>query len=524
MASHFLQLLPADVQICIILSWLGGEASENGLLRVMSSLDMAVTNRTQRPAYLILVANPLLASRNTPNVVEFRVRKLDCLMEWLRSRQLHLKYLELSSKTELVAFGGQNPILSHIRTIGLMHFDRIADLLMVMNSCPHITALRGTLDWEPALNALLEVPLIHLRKLSFSTFPARFGLLKLLERHGGQLEELSLKDPRVLRGDSETIDNKQLVDAITQHCTRLKVLRIACLMCPFTVNELVEMLRNLQLLDVLDVPMSGLQTEDDFDAVLQAAGPQLKDFSVSNDQALLCGDYQELFMSVLGEHVHLDRVRVGGGIFDRANGVLHLPWCYEMDTYTQAHIVECCSGIVELDVDCPYVPEGFENLIGLLVGFGANLRRLNVTNLSAQHDCVEWAFLTIVEHCPQLESLSVHHMTVTDAVLQATGRTCKNLQSLIIAGINAYLSTITDLGVQELLQGCHRLEVLDLGEDTAINNMTQQSLRTIIEFNVFMKRFTFYSRSVSKQGVEAFYKAAKEHKLLPVPVIDNIAF
>ncbi|TMW85605.1 hypothetical protein EJD97_022857 [Solanum chilense] len=130
--------------------------------------------------------------------------------------------------------------------------------------------------------------------------------------------------------------------------------------------------------------------------------------------------------------------------------------------------VFCSNRLLSSHVDCNadakdwFLKERFvlpsdeiDNGLRILAGGCPNLRRLLVVNAS------ELGLLGVAEECPTLQVLELHRCN--DQVLRGIAA-CQNLQILrLIGNIDGfYKSSVTDIGLTILAQGCKRLVKLEL--------------------------------------------------------------
>nr|GMD52078.1 F-box protein At5g51370-like [Ipomoea batatas] len=155
---------------------------------------------------------------------------------------------------------------------------------------------------------------------------------------------------------------------------------------------------------------------------------------------------------------------VSGRLFHRFPNLIHVDLVNASVVSPSNSGIFCSNNAVSFHVDSILNPNDSKILLGsqeideglsVLANGYPNLRRLSAMNAS------EMGVLSVAEDCPTLQELELHRCT--DQVLRGIAA-CHNLQILRLIGNldGFYKSSVSDVGLTILAQGCKRLVKLEL--------------------------------------------------------------
>lgn len=146
MTSLFFSLLPVDVQIDILITWINHSDCGCGLLRVLSALD-SVCSKADRQAFLTLVNQLPSFGKHQPKSTDNSSWKYDpSFMQWLSTRKVPLRCLMLRNSEQSEAAQCATEPLPLLPSIEVVFWtDKHAadkyQLVSIMQSCPNVTKL-----------------------------------------------------------------------------------------------------------------------------------------------------------------------------------------------------------------------------------------------------------------------------------------------------------------------------------------------------------------------------------------------
>lgn len=439
MTSLFFRLLPADLHIDILSTWI--DASDNGftLIRALSALDVACS-KSDQPAFRSLVSTlpPFGDFSPSKNVINHVIN----FIQWLDSRKVPLKTLMLSAVQQHTAFhihyDGKPMVLPHVRTVIFRDHSLVSNnfLATVFGSCPHLT----TLDCN-AKNFLMTSSLVeqlpNLTNLTL-TGPSNNNTQSLIQGVGPHLHELHL---------SGTELTSRLQALIAQHCPMLRVFEVATNSAR-AINKILESCADLAEVGLYGVELTATSLVD------IASKPQIRRLTVHTAYAFNA-QHCEVFASTLELRPDLEYLRVGQFMYHPAEGVLEVVTKKQLHASIVNRILNVCTSISDLRV-FPYFSEtNFDLNVAFLIGerlggrlaslrmvasdlaFVAAILRSNplLTRLQVDGDAHETILLIIAEQCKQLETLLIKAKTSPNSgdCMTILVKNCPHLKDLTVS-------------------------------------------------------------------------------------------
>lgn len=504
----FFQQLPDDLQVCILQVWFhDGRA----LLRAMSAMDIACTNRAHRPTLLALLANPYIALQ--PNAREAKgIVFVDLVghMKWLMLRQVAAVHRLDIDMTNLAKHPLPKPItLPHITSLVCKCFHRSSAepfLQEVLLACPNLTSIQGVDSGH-----LITVPADAPAADEQNAFP---GILAL---YASCLEALDVC--------IKFSWHKRILDL--QCCHGLRVLKIST--GPETgIVPLLAACPNLTDLSLQNFALSNLK--EFVLSVLQAGRSDgrahLRRLTLSdNDDEN--ADYETCFSEILSEGLWLDYLRMGWCAYSNTEGVgQKLELCcahFMLPLEELSAIFRACSTVKHLFIErFRDADKVFDLLTSVLPDLDI---RLSTVIMSIHAGPGEGYLLGAACFCPMLTELRVDccQFAVDELQLLAAAD-CKMLEVLWLrargdADDNEIPCVQIDAGLEALFAKCSRLKTVSLlgGVDISF-----RSLQAILDNRLQLAMLvisTLTPVSITYQDIQVFYHLAKQVHLLPVPVI-----
>lgn len=169
MMSLFFSLLPSDLHIDIFSTWLDAADSGYSLVRILSAVDVACSNAQDQPAFRDVIRQlPPFGQHMHQGESSKRVKHVDSYLQWLSSRNVPLKSLDLADTLSLELLG--SPLLASMESI----------------ACSNITAVKSD-------SALPHGSLRELKRLTI-TASFNFSLVnECLAVIGPRLQALHMK-------------------------------------------------------------------------------------------------------------------------------------------------------------------------------------------------------------------------------------------------------------------------------------------------------------------------------------------
>lgn len=321
--AAFFLVLPVDIQLSILTTWLTHAGDENTLLHVLSVLDVACCNHTLRSDFLTLAKHPAIVWADFCCDDYLSIGRIEekrdtaSFLKWLQSRVTKRDVvLHLDQLSNLKSFSIAP--LEYIDTIVLFGVANTASgdaLKVVLQACPNLTSLTfpGADDLWVRLQDL--IPNIQLKILIFH------GVVTVLPEFVACCR-LGLVEVRAPFFEGTV----NILNLLVSHAATLKVLEINCKVLP--LNNVLEFVQQCQVLEELVLTEFEIGTNAEAEAIAHATKYTLKKF-------VLSGPYDEdcyfdtlvdhhLFADLLERCLWLETIHVINFSYDRTTGELFL--------------------------------------------------------------------------------------------------------------------------------------------------------------------------------------------------------
>lgn len=513
MRNHFFHLLPSDLHLHILQSWVG---DAKAVMLTLSSLDIACSQTALRPALLEFMASLMpIGSDNDPVPIS---DLLGCFA-WLDRRKPRVASIRLSRHLKHAKPLKDWQLLEDIALTHIMHVvvpilgkdERLLTLLL--RACPNIITLKvyNHMDEYPYKNscpfAWLTIASLNLQLKSLS-LPFRDASYQhqemslCLRTVGPYLKTLSL----------EAVALSDVISDLL--CMSLECLTInGSGVLTASVVELLQQSKTLKELTLTDCSRS----EVDIDGILTAGMGQLTVLKVHVTGNKNIG--LSTFAAMLEKHSWLQHLRLQNedslmnhNAYDRLAGslVISVPDIDEVDE-ARLNLKQICAGCSKLvKLSTQWLPNEH---IAMLFGdsFGKDLLELSVPG------CSPGVLQSIFIRCPKLARLQLSD-NISDQHLHMITEHCKHLTCLVVLGPRHWGSDfLTDAGLEQVLTCCTMLKELTL--DCNARLVTFQTLQTILDKHIQLSKFDCKRMRLIRAEVNTFRLLARKQQLVPVPLV-----
>lgn len=500
--TGFFELLPSDIHLSVIQSWLDGPGDKERLL-ALSALDIACS-RQHRPLLLSLLCHPCISWSSKYDQVTMVVpRALACYLIWLELRQVAVRVVVVMASSDVVCPASGAPdtesalmgplTLPYVETIIIEQCNAPALLEGVLRACPKlshvITKHTVSTDFWETLSVIA-----HLNSISVSTTADTNAMCRVLEVVGPKLMELCV-------GSKAPIEFFTLLQ---QHCNQLVTLECNISSLPVSILTIV-----LAVCPIAELQVSVLELQDtspaDILALLHSAKCLRRfklDFTIYSSSDVT---YLSLFCSILQTFPQIECLEFPLNIkYDRCTHTLAL---------YSGRIVP--SDLEWLHVLCPDVRIAWVSgemdeqalvRVGQLWGQG-------VTDLTVQVNggSVYSALDKLLALCPRVTHLHVFGQVI-GRTLQQIASHCPDLVNLTLTAWSR--SNINDQGMLAVLAACPRLKEIRL---SGALGLSVAVLEDIVTRRLPVTKFFWdASSSLTDMNIRWFRNFSKKKQLLPV--------
>lgn len=314
MLAPFFNVLPTDLQLLVLQSWLGNHDAAQ--LLTSSALDIACCNHSLRETFLSLMYHPAF-QWSKHDVDHFVSKHLTAFLVWLHSRKVRMKSLFITNDN-ISLFVGARYTLPSVECLILWKLSpgKEAAINALLGVCPNVTSISSTLlnDFT-SCQPLLLPRLCSLNcaaldlNLAFGNHPFREPAVGLdglhLSRFFGRFTT-GIQHLQVI-----VIHNSKLIDStmeVISDCKQLQRIVLTVTTCRLTSAGIIRFVASCRNLTELSLPLfSG-----DIDAILQACRhhPKLRSFSVHDERSY----HDEGLYELLEAHPGLTIYRLGSVI------------------------------------------------------------------------------------------------------------------------------------------------------------------------------------------------------------------
>lgn len=478
--SLFFVLLPSDLQIELLHTWLNGH-SDGSLVRALSALDIACA-RTNRQAWLSLLHQlPVLEEfSQTQNHAE---NILDGL-QWLSSRQIAVKSLLVpaavtpTNKDEL-----SRPLalsLLSLETIVWMGVpESYALLAMVLRGAPNLSSLSSDCCYS-AFTQSTSLPKLTTLNIT-GPLHQELVFLKFL---GRQL--------LVLRVHSVTMTTSSAA-LIAGHCNSLRTLEIT----PHDVNNILQILEACHHLSDVTVHMQ----EDEEISRIIAEHPQLTRLTAhrypSRTDCVIMAD-------MLARRPELEYIQIAQCSYS-TEGVLEFR-SMSLTADLLERTLTVCPTIHTLMIKLTYLTEASAEIIGRKLG-----NRLTSVAVCLRH---QQPLEILLQHCgASLKTLHLDVFVEIDDLLALIGR-CVRLETLFVDS-HHHLSPFSADDVHTLAT-CKKLKDVTFRQ---LGRLSRSFLQAILDNKMCLQSLDLLFCGFSEEDAEWLRNEAKRLQHLPVPNI-----
>lgn len=497
MTASFWYILPTDIHICILLSWLCNEHDDGSLLMALSSLDIACCNRALRQPFLDLASCLIFPVHSFRNDCEVTVDDVQGLMTWLSSRRVALRSLFLNSSAQQ-QFTATPRTISSV-CIGSEGLDTARQVLLACG--PGLTSIRCSQRMTPNTNltplwdTLASNHFHQLERLVAPLIGVNSAMLvSVLTSNGQRLRELQLTNMPA---------SDAILAAIAQ-CKQLDTLSVC--VCGSQMDGIAGILHACCQLRKLVLESYAGDSKEELLGMLQV-GKHLKEFHVTvahgDMQAISC----HVFSQLLAEHPWLDAL--GFQFYGYASSTRYLQLCcLDLD---QDHLVRILSHCCPIKLTIRGVLyHGHQQLLSILG------ERLGGTLLELEwFNCTE-SVIPLVLQCRHLRRLRMHGMFLRDSFVHRLPIACRELQQLTWDNAGKGVGEFGDAAMEALFFGCRELRevLLDNAPDLSF-----RTLQAVLDNALHLEKLSWRASTVTSAEVERFKMLARDQGMLPVPVI-----
>lgn len=507
--THFFQLLPLDVQYCVVQHWLP-RAGDTDLISALSALDMACCNRSSRIHLLTLSSRVIF---NAADHYKYRdgclVADLLGFVHWIHTRSIALRILcpteeNVTNLEQFATSYTELPFTLPLITCIYMDLDVESHLwlALLLKACPNLTCIESTVqDYE--MNELIwkAIGMSHLpnlRAISVRSYSRSISeeMLAALSKFAPQLEELCF--------DSVPLDHDVWKCIVDHGCPSLRKLRCGQISHSFhtlftSCPQLTDLTANIR---ISEIPQ-----------VLQASNRKLMRLMVDGMLYI----HPLTVVDILERFPFLEEFSISGSYtICRSSRSLCLGSDVSKETFNFADFVRffcCCSFTklsLELMIDAPAFLDGSQ-------AFQANLRNAfcQLEDLAIR---VHW--LNVIApylQLGQLTSLQCNGELTRDCILKiASG--CSNLKHL---SLRTSGFTMTQADLKMLLIGCPALTELGLAGAPKIGY--KALLQTLLDTKARLNIIRWGGAGITgEEDMGRFRSLAVERQLIPVPTLVTV--
>lgn len=489
--SPFFTLLPADLQLDILFVWLQHNDGGNGLLRVLSAIDMACCSRSIRKPFLWLIAQiPAFGELTSAN--GGGTKFIATFLLWLSSRKVALMAVQLEDcitdhhcPVEAVL-----PFVEHIYWTQLIASGR--RLEEVLLCCPNVLSIecKYFLDlpaefMKEYVTNLKEVT-VHGHRLYLSGF---FGChhLRVL-----RLEEYSLSlvlgigIPAIcplLETIQATIDTTGLAGIVEtiQSCAFLRELILhGCWRCGWDADGVVCIL----------------------------AFQQIKRLTLGDFDTRRSRQNEILFADMLELRPDLEVLQIDGYRFS-SDGHLCITGT-ESNITVLTKVFNNCSSIGQLTLDIDLT----SNIAELIAAHDNKSRLRSLTAWCPSNKCTPHITILFSTFGLSLTYLELHGYGVMNKLLHVVSNHCPLLESLCLRP--KFAAVLKDTGMIAIVKGCPQLLHLTLLGARAV---TIKTLQAMVDHRLHLKTLKLqYVKAIDSDWLRQQYR---DQQMLPVP---NVLF
>lgn len=488
--SLFFRLLPTDLQIDILHSWLDANDCGRTLLRALSSLDIAC-HRLDRPAYRLLVCLIPPFGQCSPQTKEW-TKYVANYLQWLDSRKAAVRSLQLVGHMDnmelLNTLHSTAMTLPFVETLCLSGTSLMPSKVLdaLLRCCPWLTSLscHAIRPSEPL--AALTAPLTGLQTLTICG--AHPESLKTLEMYGPQLRELRMEACPL---------TDELAALIRETCPALQVLEVMMIV---NIEELVSLLEACPY--IRHLAFRGL---DQAGITQVLAFQQIKRLVIHPH--LQCSLDSTVFANMLALRPDMEHLELALCKYSQDGGQLGLGWAGQLDATVLTAIFSNCPVVSNLTIAGKFLEGDLANVIAQRCGNGS-LTSLNLMSATAHTQLG-----IVLQTCgPFLKHFSISGIFQPQH-LCAIAEYCTQLESLYLLPFNR--SLVTDGHFIAIIAACPHIKELKLSN---LLGVTRAGLEAIIEHRLHLRKITMVC-SFTVADMEWFCQEVRDHDLLPVPVM-----
>lgn len=501
----FLSLLPTDLQILVLNTWIDTDSCGWQLLRALSALDVAC-GKVHQPSFRSLTSLLLPFGECLSVPSKSGIKYAINYIQWLNSRKVAVKALLLSgySSDGLEDLNQQAaaPItLASVEQIVWRNNSAVRGPLLeaVLRACPNIQSLQTDdfLDFAPPFVAPLFTP------------PPKLNAITIIDMDSVDFQSLGVIGPQLLElRMKRCVLSDEQVKLIMEHCPLLQVLEARRINHDI-VMDLFWSCKQLKELYLAE----NFFTEDDITTLL--AFEQIKRLTV-NVTSFSSTDCNML-VDVMCRFPGTEYLRIGKCVYSSAEGILELAGC-ELDGALMTQLLNTCPVVKFLTIhDATVRSDGVEVLIQWQVGSGW-LTRFTVqpgTSYQLQYN---------LQTCgPLITCIVLNLFSVSDDMLRAVAAHCPQLEiaTVVYSPYESFTlwsdpSKVTDEGMNALFEGCPRIKELTLSH---FDGITTKTLQSIAQHKLPLRVLTVQRSKFTLYDVNVFGQLVKEYQLPATLVI-----
>lgn len=492
----FLSLLPTDLQVHVLCTWIGWVQSDwdRGLVMVrsLSALDKAVCRKALRADCLALFSQipafgeqHCLAMENTP------IRSFTNYFQWLSSRKVAVKsllLLERDSHNTHEDIRELSICLPSVEGITCPYFSTAEHVEGALRLFPNLTHLTYE-GWAAATPAVVaHVP--NLKMLTIADYSQSELLAPMLMVLGSQLRELRL--------------NSELPQSVSQQlhimCPLLEILESAVVEFGFQRYE--QLLRSCMLLRDLSLLLRTSMFNPAAIVAVVMASLRLKRFAVRS----AASDYAD-FAVIRELRPDMECLEIGEWRYAAAEGSLFMRWDAMLVPAMVTATLKACPNVKTLEVIGSMKLMDVELAEVIVQHLQGCLQSLSVYSNEAYP--VE---LMVRKFAVSLKSIKISGNGTTNELLRLLAEQCPLLEAV---GFHACDFASND-GIISVLTGCPQLKVVRLSQFY----ITAAVLRTIINRRLRLNVLKLTRCGLFKFHEQWFRQQVKDHQLLPLPMVD----
>lgn len=525
--AAFFLVLPVDLQLCIVTTWLSHAGDENTLLHALSVLDVASCNHALRPDFLALAKHPAIVWADfcyedyfSIGSVEYK-RDTASFLKWLQSRVTkRIVMLHLDQLNGLVNYSIEP--LAHIDTVVLFGIANAAGaeaLKVVLEACSNLTSLTFQAADDTWKQVKHLVPSIQLKVLIFHGV-VMFGPTNIFADFLARCP-LGLEEVRIPTVDA----SDDIIDLLAIHADTLKVLEINCRILESI--KLLELVQQCKVLEELVLTEFEIGTNADAEAIVDATKHNLKRFVLSGPCDEDC-DFESivdlnLFADLLERCLWLEKVHVINCSYDRISEELILTSSHfkllEVPLIDRIASLNLCVRSLEFSTsDSSDFPDAVvdQARINLIRSMGKEITTFSIDSTT------ENMVVCLGECCPMLTTVTL--MLCDDLLLKLLALSVKTVRR-----IGMCYGNYSDVGIGDMLTACQHLQEIHVKYGPKI---TSKTLDAILSLKHKLKRFTWSESIGLRSGwlwndeqtvINKFRDSIKVQQLVPVPLLAKVS-